>query len=265
MNQSRSRLDARRIIAVMWPQGDGDPAVHTAGDPAVANWLDLEEDWRRTFDDARDWLPLTITPVGAMPDTDTTRGFVAVLSGARDVVVCLEHAVPRAISAEDRQLVMALFGHISLAMQHVRQFEIARETSLTLQRSLLPADHVAPRLRRAVRARGTSAGDRRRLLRRAALRRQPHRHHRRRLRGPWPVRRGGDGPAARVDARTVAHRRRTGRVLEQLDSVAEFIPDAFCTTVFVAIVRHRTPRPCATAAPDMYRRCSPPVRRHPSC
>ena len=69
---------------------------------------------------------------------------MAVLSGARDVVVCLEHRVPRRISDEDRHLVTALVGHLSLAMQHVRQFEIARETSLTLQRSLLPASTLPP-------------------------------------------------------------------------------------------------------------------------
>jgi PAS domain S-box-containing protein len=235
LNQSRSRLDARRIVAVMWPQGEGDPSVHTAGDPAAANWLDLDEDWRRTFDDARDWLPLTITPVGALPDADTTRGFVAVLSGARDVVVCLEHAVPRAVSAEDRQLVMALFGHISLAMQHVRQLEIARETSLTLQRSLLPVSTLP-------------AG--------CAVRYEP---------AVPPLEIGGDFydvlpfgenrigiivgdcvgrglSAAAVMGQLRASTRAlllTGaepaRVLEHLDSVAEFIPGAFCATVFVAI------------------------------
>jgi len=39
---------------------------------------------------------------------------------------------------EDRLLVTVLTGHLSLAMQHVRQFESARETSLTLQRAMLP-------------------------------------------------------------------------------------------------------------------------------
>ena len=95
-------------------------------------------------------MPLTVTPVGAAPSAGTTRGFVAVTSGARDVVVCLEHRVPRRVSDEDRQLVMALFGHLSLAMQHVRQFETARETSLTLQRSLLPASTLPAGLRRAL-------------------------------------------------------------------------------------------------------------------
>ncbi|MGZ5378100.1 MAG: hypothetical protein ACXWD8_08790 [Mycobacterium sp.] len=115
LTQSRSRLDTQRLMAVVWPQGEVDPVVHTAGEPSVSKWPALEEDWRRTFDDARDWLPLTVTPVGAAPSEGTTRGFVAVTSGARDVVVCLEHRVPRRVSDEDRQLVMALSGHISLA------------------------------------------------------------------------------------------------------------------------------------------------------
>ncbi|WP_006242723.1 SpoIIE family protein phosphatase [Mycolicibacterium tusciae] len=235
LTQSRSRLDTQRLMAVVWPQGDSDPVVHTAGEPRVSKWADLEEDWQRTFDDARDWLPLTVTPVGAAPSAGTTRGFVAVTSGARDVVVCLEHRVPRRVSDEDRQLVMALFGHIGLAMQHVRQFEIARETSLTLQRSLLPASTLP-------------AG--------SAVRYEP---------AVPPLEIGGDFydvlpvgenrigiivgdcvgsglPAAAVMGQLRASTRAlllTGaepaRLLEQLDAVAEFIPDAFCATVFVAI------------------------------
>ncbi len=235
LTQSRSRLDTQRLMAVVWPQDDSDPVVHTAGEPSVSKWTDLEEDWRRTFDDARDWLPLTVTPVGAAPSAGTTRGFVAVTSGARDVVVCLEHRVPRRVSDEDRQLVMALFGHISLAMQHVRQFEIARETSLTLQRSLLPVNTLP-------------VG--------SAVRYEP---------AVPPLEIGGDFydvlpvgdnrigiivgdcvgrglSAAAVMGQLRASTRAlllTGaepaQLLEQLDSVAEFIPDAFCATVFVAI------------------------------
>jgi PAS domain S-box-containing protein len=235
LTQSRSRLDTRRLMAVVWPQGEGDPVVHTAGEPNVTTWRDLEEDWRRTFEDARDWLPLTVTPVGAAPSAGTMRGFVAVTSGARDVVVCLEHRVPRKVSDEDRQLVMALFGHISLAVQHIRQFENARETSLTLQRSLLPAS---------------------RLPASSAVRYEP---------AVAPLEIGGDFydvlpvgdnrigvivgdcvgrglAAAAVMGQLRASTRAlllTGaepaQLLEQLDSVAELIPDAFCATVFVAI------------------------------
>ena len=234
--QCRPTLDAQRLIAVIWPQGEGDPAIHVAGGPAVSSWDDLDPDWRRTFTDARDWLPLTATPVGAAPSAGTTRGFVAVLSGARDVVVSVEHRVPRRITEADRQLVTAFVGHLSLAMQHVRQFETARETSLTLQRSMLPASTLP-------------AG--------FAVRYEP---------AVPPLEIGGDFydvlplgedrigivvgdcvgrglPAAAVMGQLRASTRAlllTGaepaRLLEQLDSVAEFIPDAFCTTVFVAIV-----------------------------
>jgi PAS domain S-box-containing protein len=235
LNQSRSRLDAQRIIAVMWPQGDGVPMVHTAGESTIANWLDLDEDWRRTFTDARDWLPLTITPVGAVPSAGTTRGFVAVLSGARDVVVCLEHRVPRSVSVEDRQLVMALFGHISLAMQHVRQLEIARETSLTLQRSLLPASTLpfgcAVRYEPAVPPLEIG-GDFYDVL--------PVGENRIGIIVGDCVGRGLSAAAVMGQLRASTRAllltgAEPSRVLEHLDSVAEFIPDAFCATVFVAI------------------------------
>jgi PAS domain S-box-containing protein len=236
LTQIRSTLDVERLTAVIWPPDEGPPAIHVAGAPAVANWFELDADWRRTFEDARDWLPLTVTPVGAAPSAGTTRGFVAMLSGARDVVVSIEHARPRQVSEADRQLVIALVGHLSLALQHVRQFEIARETSLTLQRSMLPPSDLP-------------AG--------FAVRYEP---------AVPPLEIGGDFydvlpladncigisigdcvgrglPAAAVMGQLRASARAlllTGaapaKVLEQLDAVAEFIPDAFCSTVFVAVL-----------------------------
>ncbi len=168
-------------------------------------------------------------------------------------------------AAEDRQLVTALVGHLSLAMQHVRQFETARETSLTLQRSMLPPSTLP-------------AG--------FAVRYEP---------AVAPLEIGGDFydvlpvgddrigivvgdcvgrglPAAAVMGQLRASTRAlllTGaepaRLLEQLDSVAEFIPDAFCTTVFVAIVdtdaadRALQQRRAHAAA------CSPSATRRPNC
>jgi PAS domain S-box-containing protein len=228
--QTTSRLDARRLMVVTWRKDDTDPTVHVAGEPAVSSWHDLDPDWRRTFEDARDWLPLTVVPVGAAPSAGTTRGFVAVLSGARDVVWCLEHA-PRRVSAEDRHLVTALVGHLSLAMQHVRQFEAARETSLTLQRSMLapgalPAGF-AVRYEPAVAPRGGGGA--------------VYDEHRIGVVVGDCVGRGL--PAAAVMGQLRASARAlllTGAapatVLTQLDSVAALIPDAFCTTVFVAVV-----------------------------
>jgi hypothetical protein len=93
---------------------------------------------RQIFQDARHQLPLTARTI-EWPDTPgKARGLVAVLSGAADVALWLELGVPRWVNAEDRLLVTVLIGHLSLAIQHVRQFESARETSLTLQRALLP-------------------------------------------------------------------------------------------------------------------------------
>lgn len=234
--QCASALDVTRVMAIIWPQTDADPTIHVAGDPAVSSWDELDPDWRRTFDDARDWLPLTVSPVGAAPSAGTTRGFAAVLSSRRDIVVCLEHHRPRVVSTEDRRLVSALVGHLGLAMQHVRQFENARETSLTLQRSML-APSTLP------------AG--------FAVRYEP---------AVPPLEIGGDFydvlsvaehrigvvvgdcvgrglSAAAVMGQLRASTRAlllTGAepsaVLEHLDSVAELIPDAFCTTVFVAVI-----------------------------
>ncbi|UUO01881.1 SpoIIE family protein phosphatase [Mycolicibacterium novocastrense] len=235
--QCRVPLDAQRLITVTWPQAEGEePTVRVAGEPAVSSWRGLGEDWRRTFEDARTWIPLTVTPVGAVPSAGTTRGFVAVLSGARDMVLCLEHNVPRMVSPEDRRLVSALVGHLSSALQHVRQFESARETSLTLQRSLLSPIDLPPGF---------------------AVRYEPAVHPLEIGGDFYDVLPVGDGrigivvgdcvgrglAAAAVMGQLRASTRallltgaRPSTVLEHLDSVAEFIPDAYCTTVFVAIV-----------------------------
>lgn len=234
--QLRIRLDVGRLMVVTWEKDNGDPTVHVAGEPLVPTWDALDPDWRRTFEDARDWLPLTVAPVGAAPIAGTIRGFAAVLSGARDMVWALEHNAPRRVGAEDQGLIAALVGHLSLAMQHVRQFESSRTTSLTLQRAML-----AP---------GTLPAG-------FAVRYEP---------AVPPLEIGGDFydvqqldrhrigivvgdcvgrglPAAAVMGQLRASARAlllTGAepatVLTHLDAVAALIPDAFCSTVFVAIV-----------------------------
>ncbi|HEX2286730.1 MAG TPA: SpoIIE family protein phosphatase [Mycobacterium sp.] len=236
LTQCRATLDAQRLIAVMWPKNGGDPTIHEAGEPSVSSWHDLDPDWRRTFEDARDWLPLTVTPVGAAPTAGTTRGFVAVLSGARDVLLSLEHRVPRRVSAEDRHLVTALVGHLSLAMQHVRQFETARETSLTLQRSMLAPTTLPPGF--AVRYEPAVppleiGGDFYDVL--------PVGEHRIGVVVGDCVGRGLSAAAVMGQLRASTRAllltgAEPATLLEQLDSVTEFIPDAFCSTVFVAIV-----------------------------
>ncbi|MDT5226111.1 MAG: hypothetical protein QOG19_3518, partial [Mycobacterium sp.] len=148
----------------------------------------------------------------------------------------LELRVPRWMSAEDRLLVTVLIGHLSLAIQHVRQFESARVTSLTLQRAMLPPLEPPPGF---------------------AVRYEP---------AVPPLEIGGDWydvlqiddyrigivvgdcvgrglPAAAIMGQLRSSARallltgaRPAVLLEQLDAAASLIPDAYCTTVFLAIL-----------------------------
>lgn len=138
LEESRAAVDVRRVVAVMWPSGDGEPTVVAAGDPPESNWRTMAAELRGIFQDARHQLPLTAKTVEWPESPGKARGLVAMLSGAGDVALWLELASPRWVSAEDKLLVTMLIGHLSLAIQHVRQFEAARVTSLTLQRAMLP-------------------------------------------------------------------------------------------------------------------------------
>ncbi|AGB26493.1 PAS domain S-box [Mycobacterium sp. JS623] len=239
LDECRTALGVRQVAAIAWPTGEHvDPAVHLAGTPATVTWYDLEPPLRRSLDDARAWLPLSVETIGWTTAFDNAHGIVATLT--RDLTLWLEFDAPRRVSAEDRQLVAALVGHLSLAMQHVRQFELARDTSLTLQRAMLAPTELPPGF---------------------AVRYEP---------AVSPLEIGGDwydvlpvgddrigiivgdcvgrGLAA---AAVMGQLRSSARallltgaspatLLEQLDSVAAFIPDAFCTTVFVAILDARS-------------------------
>jgi len=238
LDECRTTLGLRRVAAIMWPTGEQDPTVHLAGTSPAVTWPDLDPRLRRSLDDARAWLPLSVEPVGWVPGGDSSHGIVAMLS--REATLWLEFAEPRRVSSQDRQLVTAIVGHLSLAMQHVRQFELARDTSLTLQRSMLAPTELP-------------AG--------FAVRYEP---------AVSPLEIGGDWydvlpvgddrigiivgdcvgrglSAAAVMGQLRASARAlllTGAspatLLEQLDSVAAVIPDAFCTTVFVAILDTRS-------------------------
>ncbi|MGE2690460.1 SpoIIE family protein phosphatase [Mycolicibacterium pulveris] len=262
--QCASTLDVARVLAVIWSPTDADPTIHVAGDPPVSSWQELSPDWRRTFDDARDWLPLTVNPVGAAPSAGTTRGFAAALSSTRDVVVCLEHRNPRVVSTEDRRLVSALVGHLGLAMQHVRQFENVRETSLTLQRSMLASTKLpsgfAVRYEPAVPPLEIG-GDFYDVL--------PVAEHRTGVVVGDCVGRGLAAAAVMGQLRASTRAllmtgAEPSAVLEHLDSVAELIPDAFCTTVFVAVLDTEAQSVHYSSAghvpPVLVTGCSPPER-----
>jgi len=238
LDECRTTLGVARVAAILWQAGEHEPTVHLAGTPPTSQWQDLDPELRRFLEEARSWLPLTVEPVGWATEHDVAHGIVATLS--RDTTLWLEFGHPRRVGTDDSALVTALVGHLSLAMQHVRQFELARDTSLTLQRAMLAPTELP-------------AG--------FAARYEP---------AVSPLEIGGDwydvlpvgderigiivgdcvgrGLAA---AAVMGQLRSSGRallltgvspakLLEHLDSVAALIPDAFCTTVFVAILDGRS-------------------------
>lgn len=236
LEECRAAVDVQRVVAVIWPPGDGEPTVRAAGEPSVSTWRELDPLLRQTFQEARGQLPLTAKTVEWPDAPGKARGLVAMLSGTGDVALWLELRAPRWVIAEDRLLITMLVGHLSLAVQHVRQFESARETSLTLQRAMLPPQQPPPGF---------------------AVRYEP---------AVPPLEIGGDWydvlqlgdhrigivvgdcvgrglPAAAIMGQLRSSARAlllTGAqpavLLEQLDSAASLIPDAYCTTVFLAIL-----------------------------
>jgi PAS domain S-box-containing protein len=240
-------IEVQRVVAVMWTQAGSDPSVQVAGTPGVAAWRDLDPRLRSGFSGARDWPPLAVeavpSPDGSGRAAGTSGGMsggmMTVLSGA-DAVLWFEYPEPRVTSDEDRILVAGLIGHLSLAVQHVRQFEIAREASLTLQRTMMPT--TKPPVGFAVRYEPAVSPLE--------------------IGGDWydvlaigDHRIGvvvGDCVGSGLSAAAVMGQLRSSarvllingtapaRLLEELDSAAALIPGAYCTTVFVCTIDTET-------------------------
>lgn len=236
LDECRTAVDVRRVVLVMWPPSGGEPTVQVAGDLSVSTWRGLDPLLQQTLQDARQQLPLTAKTVEWPGSPGKAQGMVAVLSGAADIALWLEFRTPHWVTAEERLLITMLVGHLSLAIQHVRQFESARETSLTLQRAMLPPLEPPPGF---------------------AVRYEP---------AVPPLEIGGDWydalpiddhrigivvgdcvgrglPAAAIMGQLRSSARAlllTGAapalLLEQLDAAASLIPDAYCTKVFLAIL-----------------------------
>ncbi|BBZ41969.1 SpoIIE family protein phosphatase [Mycobacterium conspicuum] len=239
LEECRATVDVQRVIAVMWPPGEhsqGEPVVQMAGEPHESTWRDLDPWLRMIFEFARHQLPLTAKAVDGPESPGKAKGLVAVLSGAGDMALWLELRVPRWVSGEDRLLATVLIGHLSLAMQHVRQFESARETAMTLQRAMLPPLQPPPGF--AVRYEPAVppleiGGDWYDVL--------PVGDHRIGIVVGDCVGRGLPAAAIMGQLRSSARALLlTGAepavLLEQLDAAAALIPDAYCTTVFLAIL-----------------------------
>jgi PAS domain S-box-containing protein len=240
LDECRAAIDVQRVVAVSWPSGDGEPIVQVAGEPSESSWRGLHPWLRNTFQDARYQLPLTAKTVDRPNNPGKAQGLVAVLSNSGDLALWLEFRSPHWVSAEDRLLVTVLIGHLSLAVQHVRQFESARETSLTLQRAMLPPVQPPPGF---------------------AVCYEP---------AVPPLEIGGDWydvlpigdnrigivvgdcvgrglPAAAIMGQLRSSARallingaQPALLLEQLDSAASLIPNAYCTTVFLAVLDTET-------------------------
>jgi PAS domain S-box-containing protein len=248
LDECRLTLDVHRVVAAVWPTNGGDPTIQVAGEKAPLPWRQLDPVLREIFHQARHQLPLTVQPIEWPDAPGTPRGIVAVLTGGGDVALWLELRVPRRVSAEDRLLVTVLVGHLGLAIQHVRQFETARETSLTLQHAMLAPTELPPGF--AVRYEPAVTpleigGDWYDVL------------------GVGDNRIGiivGDCVGRGLSAAAVMGQLRSsarallltgaepGMLLEDLDAVAELIPDAFCTTVFLAVLNTTTGEFCYSCA-----------------
>jgi PAS domain S-box-containing protein len=240
LEECRAAIDVQRVIAVSWPETGGEPTIQVAGDPPESSWRRMDPWLQNTFQDARHQLPLTAKTVDRPENPGKAQGLVAVLSNTGDLALWLELRTPRWVSAEDRLLVTVLIGHLSLAMQHVRQFESARETSLTLQRAMLPT--VQPPAGFAVCYEPAVppleiGGDWYDVL--------PIGDNRIGIVVGDCVGRGLPAAATMGQLRSSARAllingAQPALVLEQLDLAASLIPNAYCTTVFLAILDTET-------------------------
>ena len=236
LDECRLALDVHRVVAAVWPSSGAEPAIQVAGQRTESTWRQLDPVLREIFQQARRQLPLTVQPVEYPDAPGQSSGIVAVLTGSGDVALWMELRVPRRVSAEDRLLVTVLVGHLGLAIQHVRQFESARETSLTLQHAMLAPTELptgfAVRYEPAVPPLEIG-GDWYDVLRVG--------DHRIGIIVGDCVGRGLAAAAVMGQLRSSARAllltgAEPAMLLEELDAVAELIPDAFCTTVFLAVL-----------------------------
>ena len=144
LDECRLALDVHRVVAAVWPADSVEPTIQVAGERVSPDWRHLDPALRDIFEQARRQLPLTVQPIESSDAPGQSSGVVAALTGGGDVALWLELRVPRRLSAEDRLLITVLVGHLGLAIQHVRQFEAARETSLTLQHAMLAPAKLPP-------------------------------------------------------------------------------------------------------------------------
>ena len=236
LDELRGAIDLHSVVAAMWDRSGTEPVVQVAGAADVTSWRDVDPFLRDRFDEARGWPPLSVRAIGTAGPSGPWIGIMTVLSGVGATALWLRHGEPRFVGEDDRLLITALVGHLSLAVQHVRQFENARKASLTLQRTMMPT--TKPPVGFAVRYEPAVSpleigGDWYDVL-------DVGDHQIGIIVGDCV----GSGLAAaavmgqlRSSARVLLINGTTpGRLLDELDSAAAVIAGAYCTTVFVGIV-----------------------------
>jgi PAS domain S-box-containing protein len=262
LDECRLALDVHRVMAASWPSSGAEPTIQVAEESVSPDWRHLDPSLQEIFEQARRQLPLTVQTIESPENPGQTRGIVAVLTGGGGVALWLELRVPRRISSEDRLLVTVLIGHLGLAIQHVRQFEAARETSLTLQHAMLSPTELPPGF--AVRYEPAVppleiGGDWYDVL--------PVGDHRIGIIVGDCVGRGLSAAAVMGQLRASARAllltgAEPAKLLEELDSVAALIPNAFCTTVFLAILDTRTGEFSYSCAGHLPAVLAPPGETH---
>ncbi|WP_343709758.1 SpoIIE family protein phosphatase [Mycobacterium sp.] len=248
LDECRLALDVHRVVAAVWPTDGVEPIIQVAGEGISPDWRHLDPTLREIFEQARRQLPLTVQPIENPAAPGQSSGVVAVITGGAGVALWLELRVPRRLSAEDRLLITVLVGHLGLAIQHVRQFEAARETSLTLQHAMLSPTKLPPGF--AVRYEPAVppleiGGDWYDVLRIGG--------HRIGIIVGDCVGRGLAAAAVMGQLRASARAllltgAEPAMLLEELDAVAELIPNAFCTTVFLAVLDTESGEFCYSCA-----------------
>ncbi|GLP73961.1 hypothetical protein TUM20983_10710 [Mycobacterium antarcticum] len=236
LEELRSAIDLERVVAVTWTKTGADPEVQVADTSESTSWRDLDPFLQARFEEVLEWPPLSVRAIGTAGPSGPWLGLMVMLSGSGPTALWLQHRAPRVVGEDDRLLVMALVGHLSLAVQHVRQFETAREASLTLQRTMTPT--TKPPVGFAVRYEPAVS---------------PFE-----IGGDWydVLTIGdryigiivGDCVGSGLSAAAVMGQLRSsarvllingtapGRILDELDSAAALIAGAYCATVFIGII-----------------------------
>ncbi|MFF0490458.1 SpoIIE family protein phosphatase [Nocardia sp. NPDC004068] len=148
LEELRRATDAETAVVSVWPNRQGPPEqyvsgpVSDTGDEAVSRQV-LDARARALLDRVRTQpsRSVFVIPEGGA----SSEGVVAPLGEAGDAALWLRFAAPRVITVADRALFSLLVGHLSLAVQRARNFDQARATSLTLQRAMLGPIELPPR------------------------------------------------------------------------------------------------------------------------